>query len=85
MRKSGRRNRRKKRMRIKYDSEADILLFVLRDDPPVDAIEESGGVVVSYGEDREPVSVEFLNASVRRLIQAGEISVTLQSKRVSIK
>ena len=85
MRKSGRRNRRKKRMRIKYDSEADILLFVLRDDPPVDAIEESGGVIVSYGEDGEPVSVEFLNASVRRLIQAGEISVTLQSKRVSIK
>ncbi|MDR4508722.1 MAG: hypothetical protein MRJ65_10905 [Candidatus Brocadiaceae bacterium] len=28
---------------VKYDSEADILLFVLRDDPPVDAIEESGG------------------------------------------
>ena len=72
-------------MKIKYDSEADILLFVLRDDPPVDAIEESGGVIVSYGEDGEPVSVEFLNASVRRLIQAGEISVTLQSKRVSIK
>ena len=30
-------------MKIKYDSEADILLFVLRDDPPVDAIEETGG------------------------------------------
>jgi len=71
-------------MKIKYDSEADILLFVLRDDPPVDAIEESGGVVVSYGEDREPVSVEFLNASVRRLIQADEISITLQSKKISI-
>ena len=84
MRKSGRRNRRKKRMRIKYDSEADILLFVLRDDPPVDAIEESGGVIVSYGEDGEPVSVDFLNASVRQLIQAGEINVALQSKSVSI-
>ena len=71
-------------MKIKYDSEADILLFVLRDDPPVDAIEESGGGVVSYGEDREPVSVEFLNASVRRLIQADEISITLQSKKISI-
>jgi len=71
-------------MKIKYDSEADILLFVLRDDPPVDAIEETGGVVVSYGEDREPVSVEFLNASVRRLIQADEISITLQSKKISI-
>ncbi len=71
-------------MRIKYDSEADVLLFVLRDDPPMDAIEESGGVIVSYGEDGEPVSVEFLNALARRLIQAEEISVTLQSKGISV-
>lgn len=71
-------------MWIKYDSEADVLLFILRDDPPVDAIEEPGGVIVSYGEDGEPVSVEFLNASVRRLIQSGEVSITLQSKKVAI-
>jgi uncharacterized protein YuzE len=74
----------KKENEDKYDSEADVLLFILRDDPPVDAIEESGGIVVSYGEDGEPVSVEFLNASVRRLIQAGEVSITPQSKKVSI-
>ena len=67
-------------MRIRYDTEADVLLVVLRDDPPVDAIEERGGVIVSYGEDGEPVSVEFLNASVRHLIKSGEVSVTLQSK-----
>jgi uncharacterized protein YuzE len=67
-------------MKIRYDSEADILLLVLRDDPPVDAIEEPGGVIVSYGEDREPVSVEFMNASVRRLIRSGEVSVTLQTE-----
>jgi len=71
-------------MRIKYDSEADVLLFILCDDPPVDAIEEPGGVIVSYGEDGEPVSVEFLNASVRRLIQSGEVSITLQSKKLAI-
>lgn len=71
-------------MKIKYDSEADILLLVLRDDPPVDAIEESGGIIVSYGEDGEPVSVEFLNASARQLIRSGEVTVTLQTKSVSI-
>jgi len=27
-------------MRIRYDSEADVLLLILRDDPPVDAVEE---------------------------------------------
>ena len=59
-------------MRIKYDPDADILIFILRDAPPVDAIEEPGGVIVSYGEDGDPVSVEFLNASARRLISEEE-------------
>jgi len=65
-------------MRINYDTEADILMLVLRDDPPVDAIEEPGGVIVSYGEDKEPVSVEFMNVSARHLILPGEVSVTFQ-------
>jgi uncharacterized protein YuzE len=69
-------------MRIRYDPEADILLFVLRELPPVDAVEEPGGVIISYGEDGEAVSVEFLHASVRNLIRTGEISVTLQTERV---
>jgi len=70
-------------MKIKYDPDADVLLFVLREDPPVDAIEEPGGIIVSYGEDKEPVSVEFLNASARRLIHPDEVSITLQTKGVS--
>jgi len=69
-------------MRIRYDPEADVLLLILRDDPPVDAVEEPGGVIVSYGEDGEPVSVEFLGASTRQLIQPGEVSVTLQTETV---
>jgi len=66
-------------IRIQYDPDADVLLVVLRQDPPVDALEEPGGVVVSYGEDGEPVTVEFLNASARKLIQRGQMSVTLQN------
>jgi uncharacterized protein YuzE len=66
-------------MKIRYDPEADVLSLVLRSNPPVDAIEEPGGVIVSYGEDGEPVSVEFLNASVRQLILPGEVSVTIQA------
>jgi len=66
-------------MRIRYDPEADVLIFLLRDLPPVDAVEEPGGIIISYGADGEPVSVEFLNASVRHLTRAGEVSVTLQS------
>lgn len=67
-------------MKIRYDPESDILLLVLREDPPADAIEEPGGVIVSYGEDGEPASVEFLNTSVRRLILPGEISITIQTE-----
>lgn len=67
-------------MKIKYDPDADVLILVLRDIPPVDAIEEPGGVIVSYGEDGEPVSVEFINASTRQLIRPDEVSVTLQTK-----
>ena len=66
-------------MRVRYDAEADVLLFLLRDEPPVDAIEEPGGVIISYGEDGEPVSLEFLHVSARRLIKGGELAVTLQA------
>lgn len=65
-------------MKIKYDSDADILIFIIRDVPPNDAIEEPGGVIVSYGSDIEPVSVEFLNASKRKLVKSGELNVSLQ-------
>ena len=68
-------------MQIRYKADADVLLVVLRDEAPADAVEEPGGVIVSYGEDGEPVSVEFLNASARRLIVPGEVSVTIQTDR----
>lgn len=71
-------------MRIKYDSEADVLLLILRDAPSVDAIEEPGGVIVSYGEDTQPVSVEYLNASARKLVRPDEFSVTLHTKNVAM-
>jgi len=66
-------------MRIRYDPEADILLLVLRGDSPVDAVEEPGGVIVSYGADGEPVTVEFLCASARQLVRPGEVNVTVET------
>jgi uncharacterized protein YuzE len=70
-------------MRIRYDPEADVMLLLLRDDPPVDAIEEPGGVIVSYGENGEPVSVEFLNVSAHQLLLPNEISFTIQTDNKS--
>lgn len=66
-------------MKIRYDSEADVLLVLMREEAPVDAVEEPGGVIISYGKDKQPVSVEFLNASARNLVRRGEVSVTLDA------
>jgi uncharacterized protein YuzE len=57
-------------MRVRYDPEVDVLMIVLRDAPPVDALEEPKGIILSYGEDGDPVSVEFLNASARGVDEA---------------
>lgn len=71
-------------MKVKYDQDADVIIFFLRDDPPVDAIEEAGGVIVSYGKDGEPVTVEFMNASLHNLVTANELSITLlQTKNIA--
>jgi uncharacterized protein YuzE len=40
-------------MKVKYDAEADILIFILQDGLPYDAISEQGGVIVSYNEAQE--------------------------------
>ncbi len=37
-------------MKVKYDAEADILIFTFGDGFPVKAISEPGGVIVSYDE-----------------------------------
>ena len=66
-------------MRVEYDPDADVLTLVLRTEPPVDAIEEPGGLVISYGDDREPVSVEFLHASARGFWKPGQKSIPLEA------
>ncbi len=64
-------------MQVKYDSEADVLIFILKDLPPCNAISEPGGVIVSYDENSEPVSIEFLQASKRHLFNPQEPHLTV--------
>jgi hypothetical protein len=35
---------------VRYDRDADVLLVKLRDEPPTGAVEEDGGVIISYGD-----------------------------------
>jgi len=67
---------------VRYDSDADVLLVKLRDEPPTDAVEEDGGVVISYSDKGLPVSVEFLNASQHGLVQRQDPTVTLTGLKV---
>jgi len=65
-------------MRLRYDPESDVLMLLLSDDRPVDAVEEPGGVVVSYGDDRRPCSIEFLQASRHHLVEGGRIQIQVE-------
>ena len=66
-------------MNVKYDSEADILIFVLRDAIPANAISEPVGMIVSYDETGEPVSIEFLNASKRQLFNPKQTNLIIST------
>ncbi|MDB9527033.1 DUF2283 domain-containing protein [Oscillatoria sp. CS-180] len=60
-----------------YDAEADVLIFVMKDVSPSNAIAEPGSIVVSYDENSEPISIEFLNASQRQLFNPNETNLTV--------
>jgi len=64
-------------MNVKYDAEADILIFIFRDTFPANAISEPGGMIVSYDDNGEPISIEFLNASKRHLFNPQELQLTI--------
>lgn len=64
-------------MKVKYDPEADILIFVLKELAPSNAISEPGGIIVSYDDSNEPVSIEFLNASKRQLFNPQDPKLTI--------
>ncbi len=64
-------------MNVKYDPESDILIFFLKETPPSNAISEPGGIIVSYDDRNEPISIEFLNASQRQLIDPQNLKLTI--------
>ncbi len=64
-------------MKVKYDPESDILLFLLKETPPCNAISEPGGIIFSYDDSNKTISIEFLNASQRRLIDPQNLNLTI--------
>lgn len=66
-------------MKIHYDAESDILMFIMLNKPPSNAIAEQGGIIVSYNDNNEPTSIEFLNALKRQLLNPAEINLTIST------
>ncbi len=50
-------------MKIKYSSDADILVIELRDGVPVDSIDLKEGLILHLDKDGKPLEIEILDAS----------------------
>lgn len=60
-------------MKIKYSSDADILLIELREGKPIDSIDLKEGVILHLDEKGLPIEIEILDAS--KIVSLKEISV----------
>lgn len=52
-------------MKIRYDSEVDVLRILLRDAPVAESDEDKPGIILDYDEDDNLVGLEILDASQR--------------------
>ncbi|GLI53488.1 DUF2283 domain-containing protein [Thermodesulfovibrio yellowstonii] len=60
-------------MKIKYSSDADILLIELKEGNPVDSIDLKEGIILHLDEKGLPIEIEILDAS--KIVSLKEISV----------
>lgn len=60
-------------MKIKYSSDADILLIELREGKPIESIDLKEGVILHLDDKGLPIEIEILDAS--KIVSLKEISV----------
>ncbi len=64
-------------MKIKYSSEADVLLIELKMGTPVDSIDLKEGVILHLSSAGEPLEIEILDAS--RYVTMNEFNIQIPS------
>lgn len=56
-------NKNKEEGRISYEPEADVLMWEISREAPIDSAREVGNIVVHFTKQNVPVLIEILNAS----------------------
>lgn len=64
-------------MKIKYSSEADVLLIELKTGTPVDSIDLKEGVILHLSSEGEPLEIEILDAS--KYVTMNEFNIQIPS------
>jgi len=64
-------------LKIKYSSEADVLLIELKMGTPVDSIDLKEGVILHLSSAGEPLEIEILDAS--RYVTMNEFNIQIPS------
>jgi uncharacterized protein YuzE len=65
-------------MKIKYSSDADVLIIELKKGTPVDSLDLREGIILHFNEEKEPIEIELLDAS--KLTDLEEIGLSLSPK-----
>ncbi len=65
-------------MKVYYDPEHDVMYIEFSDRNVVDTIEVEDGILIDYGENREIVGIEIIDASQRLKANLQEITIRLE-------
>jgi uncharacterized protein YuzE len=65
-------------MKIKYSSDADVLIIELKKGTPVDSLDLREGIILHFNKEKEPIEIELLDAS--KLTDLEEIGLSLSPK-----
>ena len=67
-------------MKIKYSSDADVLVIELKERIPEDSLDLREGIIVHFNKEKQPIEIEILHAS--SLTDLEEIGLSLPTKKI---
>jgi len=65
-------------MKVYYDPKHDVMYIEFSEKEVVDTVEVEEGILIDYGENREIVGIEIIDASQRLNVNPQEITIKLE-------